>query len=233
MVAQRGRAPCQQLDRFGRRPPYEGRERIKGQKHPQEPCRSARPWTDHDHVSPVQREVELGEVVAIVGNGHHDQDRDQEGDAEPKGAHFEKTSRCPARQTAVNEQAGDEEHAGHEVAVVEQHDEVETEPAHPVAADAEMGVVDRGVVQHDREGDEGARAIERNDSFRRPSALAFVIGGSLHRFSPWPQIRRRRHDVGQLQINFPCAAPATRTIRRKLPTDNGIGQERRPRRLSP
>jgi hypothetical protein len=56
-------------------------------------------------------------------------------------------------------------HAGHEEAVIEQHDQIESEPAHPVAI-AELGVIDDRVVQHHQERDKGARAVQRNDAFR-------------------------------------------------------------------
>jgi hypothetical protein len=80
----------------------------------------------------------------------------------------------------MHEQAGKEEHAGHEEAVAEQHHQVEAEPAHAVAADAEMRVVDDGVIEHHQQGDEGARAVERNDAVRGERDLA-VVAGSQHR----------------------------------------------------
>jgi len=49
--------------------------------------------------------------------------------------------RTPARKAVTNEQPGNEEHAGHEETVIEQHDQIESEPAHPVAI-AEIGVND-------------------------------------------------------------------------------------------
>ena len=158
-------------------------DRIEEQQHPEKPGRSRRPWARRHHVRVVAREVELLMVVAVVGDRHQHEDRNEKGRAEAEGAAGEIVRRAPARQAGMHEQAGDEEHAGHEEAVAEQHHEVEAEPAHAIAADAEMRVVDDGVVEHDEQGDEGARAVERNDAVGcvyRDSLLSgvFSIGGS-------------------------------------------------------
>jgi hypothetical protein len=47
-------------------------------------------------------------------------------------------------------------HAGHKETVIEQHDVIEAEPAHPVAM-AKVGVVDDRVVRHHQQRDDGTR----------------------------------------------------------------------------
>ena len=47
--------------------------------------------------------------------------------------------------------------------IVEQHDRIEAEPAHPVTV-AKIGVVDDGMVDDHRKCDEGTRAVERDAS---------------------------------------------------------------------
>jgi hypothetical protein len=88
----------------------------------------------------------------------------------------------PARQAALNEQSGNKEHAGHEESVVEQHDQIESEPAHPVAI-AVIGVVHDRVVQHHQQRDQSARAVQRNDAFRSHHGLSAAIGFLQHHVS--------------------------------------------------
>jgi hypothetical protein len=116
------------------------------------------------------KETEIGgagQMVAqegrIIRNRHQHEDRNQKGNAEPPGAVAQEACRSPAGQAVVHEQARDQEHASHEEAVVEQHDEVEPQPAHFVAA-AEMGVVHHGVMDQHQQRDEGARTVERDDA---------------------------------------------------------------------
>src|ERR1700759_810382 len=90
----------------------------------------------------------------IIGDRHQYEDREQEGNAETKGAIADEAQRSAPRQALAHEQARDQEHAGHEEAVVEQYDQVEAEPAYAVAV-AEIGVVDDGVVDNHQERDEG------------------------------------------------------------------------------
>ena len=143
---------------------------VERQQHPQKPCRARRPGTNRQRAPPEMKEVEIGgagQMVAqegrIIRNRHQHEDRNQKGNAEPPRAIAQEVRRSPAGQAVVHEQARDQEHAGHEEAVVEQHDEVEPQPAHFVAV-AEMGVVDRGMVDQHQQRDEGARAVERNDA---------------------------------------------------------------------
>jgi hypothetical protein len=49
-----------------------------------------------------------------------------------------------------------------------------------VAADTEISVVDDGVVEHDEQRDEGARAVERNDAISCCRDLA-AVGCFQHR----------------------------------------------------
>jgi hypothetical protein len=88
----------------------------------------------------------------------------------------------PACQAVADEQPGDQEHAGHEETVVEQHDQVETEPAHFVAA-AEMSVVDNGMMQHDQKRNKRARAVERGDAQGRRYSLFAGVRLSQHELS--------------------------------------------------
>ena len=81
----------------------------------------------------------------------------------------------------MNEQPRDQEHAGHEETVVEQHDQIEAEPAHLVAI-AEIGVVDDGMMDQHQQRDEGARAVERDDAPRRRGGLIVFVGLAQHRF---------------------------------------------------
>jgi len=72
----------------------------------------------------------------------------------------------------MDEKSRDQKHESHEEAVIEQHDQVEAEPAHPVAV-AEIGVVDDGMMDDHQKGDEGARAVEPNDAFRGQGLIVF------------------------------------------------------------
>ena len=56
-----------------------------------------------------------------------------------------------------------EKHAGHKETVIERLDEIEAEPAHPVAM-AKGGAVDDQVVQRHQQRDDGTRAVERCDA---------------------------------------------------------------------
>jgi len=55
----------------------------------------------------------------IIGERHQDEDGNEIGHPEPGGAMPKKIRRPPARKTVAHEQARNEEHAGHEEAVVE------------------------------------------------------------------------------------------------------------------
>src|SRR5882672_2828533 len=76
-----------------------------------------------------------------------------------------------ARQAVTNEQSRNKEHAGHEKTVIEQHDQIESEPAHPVGI-AEIGVIDDRVVQHHQQRDKAARAVDWNASFQSTARAA-------------------------------------------------------------
>src|ERR1700688_3586356 len=102
----------------------------------------------------------------IIGNRHQDEYRDQKWHTQSPDAPLQEDRRPPSRQAAPDEQSGNEKHAGHEETVIEQHDQIEAEPAHFVAM-AKVGVVDDRVMQHHQQRDEGARAVERNDVHRR------------------------------------------------------------------
>ena len=124
----------------------------------------------------------LRHIVAVVGDRHDHEDRHDIGHAEAQRATADIIGRSPPRQARRHEQAGDEEHAGHEIAVVEQRDEIEAEPVHAVAALAEIGVIDRGVIQHDRQRDEGPGAVERDDPAGDRLGLLQVRGHAvMHR----------------------------------------------------
>ncbi len=88
----------------------------------------------------------------------------------------------------MDEQSRNQEHEGHEEAVVEQDDQVEAKPAHPVAI-AEMGEVDDGMVDHHQQRDERARPVERHDAPRDPGDLIALTGLSQHGFGS----SRQRH----------------------------------------
>ena len=83
----------------------------------------------------------------------------------------------------MNEQPRDQEHEGHEETVVEQHDQIEAEPAYPVAI-AEIGEVDDGMVDHHQQRGEGARAVERDDTPRRRGGLIVFTALAQHLFGP-------------------------------------------------
>ena len=143
---------------------------VERQQHPQEPCRARRPWANRQRAPPEMKEVEVGgagQMIAqegrIIRDRHQHEDRNQKGNAEPPRAIAQEIRRSPAGQAVMDEQARDQEHAGHEEAVVEQHDEVEPQPAHFVAA-AEMGVVHHGVMDQHQQRDEGARTVECYDT---------------------------------------------------------------------
>jgi hypothetical protein len=72
----------------------------------------------------------------------------------------------------MDEKSRDQKHESHEEAVIEQHDQIEAEPAHPVAV-AEIGVVDNGMMEDHQKRGEGARAIERNDASRCRGLMFF------------------------------------------------------------
>ncbi len=74
----------------------------------------------------------------------------------------------------MNEQARDEKHAGHEEAVIEQHDEVEAEPARVIAI-AEISVIDDRVMQHHQQRDAGSRAVKSRDAHRRRRDLIISV----------------------------------------------------------
>ncbi len=181
--------PAQRRDNARCNRPHRGGDEIQRQQHPQKPCRPRGPGPDRQRVPPEMQEVEVGragQMIAqegrIIGDRHQHEDRDEIGHAQPPCAAGEIVQRSPARQAVVDEQPGEQEHAGHEEAVVEQHHQIETEPAHAVAA-AEMGVVDDGVVQQHQERDAGARPVQRYDTHRRRHGLIGNVRFPQHRLA--------------------------------------------------
>src|SRR5258708_16443582 len=81
----------------------------------------------------------------------------------------------------MDEQSRNQEHEGHEETVIEQHDQIEAKPTHPVAI-AEMGEVDGGMVDHHQQSDERARPVERHDASRHRGGLIALAGFSQHGF---------------------------------------------------
>jgi hypothetical protein len=81
----------------------------------------------------------------VIRDRYQHEDRDQQRHPQAPRAMAQVTYRIPAREAVMNEQSRDQEHEGHEEAVVEQHDQIEAEPADPIAV-AEIGVVDDGMV---------------------------------------------------------------------------------------
>src|ERR1700744_5777367 len=88
----------------------------------------------------------------------------------------------------MDEQARHQENESHEKAVVEQHDEIETEPADAVAI-AEIRVVDDGMVEHHQQRRKRAGAVERDDAAARHGSLLAVTDLLQHRSALVP-VRR-------------------------------------------
>ncbi len=96
-------------------------------------------------------------------------------------------------------------HESHEEAIVEQHDQIEAEPAHPVTV-AEIGVVDNGMVDDHQKCEEGTRAVERDDAFR------------CHVFECLAQhllgFRESRYSIVKISTSEPACLPFYRSRRR-------------------
>jgi hypothetical protein len=171
-----------QFDCPGDRRPQQRGDCTERQQHPQEPRRPRRPWTDRQRVPPEMEEIEISRcwrMIAqkgrIIGDRRHYEDRDRKRHAQSPGTAGQEVSGSPARQAVANEQSRNEKHAGHEETVVEQHDQVESEPAHRIAI-AEIGVIDDRVVQHHQQRDKGARPFQRNDAFHSHHSSTAAIG---------------------------------------------------------
>ena len=169
--------------------PNRGGNQVERQQHPQKPGRTRRPWSDAERAPPEVQEVEIRrsrQVIAqecwIIGDRHQHEDRDQKRHAQSPGTVAQEVSGSPARQAVTNEQSRNEKHAGHEEAVIEQHDQIESEPAHPIAI-AEISVIDDRVVQQHQQRDKSARAVQRNDAFRCHHSPTVAIGFPQHHIS--------------------------------------------------
>src|SRR5260370_16608839 len=93
-------------------------------------------------------EIEIGrswQMIAqkrrIIGDRRHYEDRDRKRHAQPPGTAGQEISGSPACQTVMDEQSRNEKHAGHEETVIEQYDQIESEPAHPLTI-AKIGEID-------------------------------------------------------------------------------------------
>src|SRR6202521_1842596 len=83
----------------------------------------------------------IAQKARIIGDRRHYEDRDRKRHAQSPGTVGQEVCGTPARQAVTNEQSRNEKHAGHEETVIKQHDQIESEPAHPVGI-AEIGVID-------------------------------------------------------------------------------------------
>src|SRR6185436_14143855 len=90
-----------------------------------------------------------GQMIAqkrsIIGDRDQHEDRHQKRYPQSPGTAAQVSARTVAGQAFMDEQSRNQEHEGHEETVIEQYDQVEAKPTHPVAI-AEMGEVDGGMV---------------------------------------------------------------------------------------
>ena len=95
------------------------------------------------------KEVEVrgaGQMITqergVIGDGYQHKDRDQQRNAETPEPLAQVSDRSPPGQAFMDEQSRYQEHESHEKTVVEQHDEVEAEPARVIAIDTGHGQID-------------------------------------------------------------------------------------------